>query len=204
VTQDPASGYYGVGPTAIALGLAGLRSANVVREAATVLPTVRDDTGETALLALWTGSAPVVVMLEESSRPVFMNVRVGSVLPLMLTASGRLFAAYLPKNEADALIRMEAQSASPTHRDLYRPTAIEALLDSIKVDGVASIDGMLVPGVCALAAPIFDHRGRIVAAIGALGRSEEMELALSGRVALALTKAGISISSRLGFHREGE
>jgi DNA-binding IclR family transcriptional regulator len=199
VTQDALSGRYGVGPTAIALGLSGLRNVDVVREASAVLPQVRDETGETALLALWTGSAPVVFMLEESSRPVFMNVRVGSVLPLMATATGRIFAAYLPSAEIEPLLTKEAAAAPQLQSEPYEPSKIEAVLADVRASGIAAIEGTLVPGVCALAAPIFDHRGRAIAAIGALGRTEEMDATSNSPVARCLIEAAAVISKKLGY-----
>ena len=79
VAQDQASGHYGIGAASITLGLAGLRSVNVVRTATALLPTLRDEINETVLLAIWSPQGPVVFALEESSRPVTMNVRVGSI-----------------------------------------------------------------------------------------------------------------------------
>src|SRR5262245_32980171 len=105
VTQDDASGHYGIGPASIALGLAGLRNVDVVRIATAVMPALRDEINETVLLAIWSPQGPVVFAFEESSRPVTMNIRVGSILPLLQTATGRVFAAFLP---ADATADMLA------------------------------------------------------------------------------------------------
>ena len=96
VAQDQASGHYGIGAASITLGLAGLRSVNVVRTATALLPTLRDEINETVLLAMWSPQGPVVFALEESSRPVTMNVRVGSILPLLSTATDKVFASLLP------------------------------------------------------------------------------------------------------------
>jgi len=54
---------------------------------------------------------PVVFALEESSRPVFMNVRVGSILPLLTSATGRVFAAFLPEAAVHDLLAMEGSGA---------------------------------------------------------------------------------------------
>jgi DNA-binding IclR family transcriptional regulator len=64
---------------------------------------------------------------------------------------------------------------------------------------VARVEGDLVPGVNAIAAPLFDHKERIVGVIGALGRSEESRRRLQrGFVANALLRAATEISRRLG------
>ena len=77
VRQESDTSRYAIGPASIAVGLSGLRSINVVRCASDMLPEIRDKVGETAVLAIWTRSGPVIVQLEESSRQICMNVRVG-------------------------------------------------------------------------------------------------------------------------------
>ena len=200
VVQDSSDGHYGIGPAAIALGLAGLRSVDVVRSSSEFLPQLRDETNETALLAVWSQSGPVVIRLEESSRPAFMNVRVGSILPIFRTATGRIFAAFLPAAETEQIMEQE--------RKILRRLAgtsghgadqIEKVLGSTRRHGIAAVAGDLVPGVTALSAPVFDHRGRIAAAIGILGRSEDLAAKTSGHPADFLKGVALQISDRLGY-----
>jgi DNA-binding IclR family transcriptional regulator len=192
VAQDEASGHYGIGSAAIALGLAGLRSLNVVRTATALLPALRDEINETVLLAMWTPQGPVVFALEESSRPVTMNIRVGSILPLSSTATGRVFASFLPSDEVSELLDAEMKASRGEKRD------VQKLLDETRRHGLARVSGDLVPGVNALAAPIFDHKDRIAGVIGALGRSEELDVDYKGAVAVALLRSAVEISRCLG------
>jgi len=189
VEQDAATGHYGIGALSIALGLAGLRNLDVVRVAQSRLPALRDRIDETVLLALWSGQGPVVFDLEDSARPVTMNVRVGSILPLLTTATGRVFAAFLPGSQTRRLIAAER---TPKR-------AVAMLLARTRALGLAHVSGDLVPGVNALAAPVFDHKSRIAAVIGALGRSEDLDVGFDGAVARALKSAADEISRRLGF-----
>jgi DNA-binding IclR family transcriptional regulator len=199
VEQDTSTGRYGIGPMAIALGLAGLRSVDVVRSATNAMPTLRDQIDETVLLALWSRSGPVVVDLEESSRPVYMNIRVGSILPLLKTATGRVFAAFLPGTETRAIIEAERKAATGALTPLYESQAVEMLLADTRRVGLAHVIGDLVPGVNALAAPVFDQKGRITAVLGALGRTEDLNVDIDGPVAQALKRAAEEISRRLGY-----
>jgi DNA-binding IclR family transcriptional regulator len=192
VSQDDASGHYGVGPMAIALGLAGLRNVDVVRTSTTLLPSLRDEINETVLLAIWSPQGPVVFALEEASRPVYMNIRVGSILPLLKTATGRVFAAFMPGEAVAALLEAELQEARQA-----KPRA-EALLADTRRHGLASVQGDLVPGVNAIAAPLFDHKGRIAGVIGALGRTEELDVSYEGPIAVALLHTAAEISRRMG------
>jgi DNA-binding IclR family transcriptional regulator len=198
IVQDPASGYYGIGPQAIALGLAGLRSVDVVRTVMEYLPRLRDETNETALFSLWSREGPIVVELEESDRPAFMNVKVGSILPLLRTATGRVFMTYLPADATRELLKREKAELARVpagRKKRYDPDHIAL---EVRKNGYASISGDLVPGVTAYAAPIFNHRTRIVAVIGMLGREEDLNRGQQMKAARQLLDIAREISARLG------
>jgi DNA-binding IclR family transcriptional regulator len=197
VVQDEADGRYSIGPAAIALGLAGLHSVDVVRIAAAALAELRDESGETAVLATWSKTGPVIIRIEDSARPVFMNVRVGSTLPVLKSAVGRIFAAYLPNGEAAPLIAKEQRRSRSAGRGKEMPA--DAILAATRRHGVAAVEGDLVPGVTALAAPIFDHRARLVASIALLGGAEHLGATAQSRNAALLKRRAAAISRRLGF-----
>jgi len=192
VAQDEASGHYGIGPASIALGLAGLRNVDVVRIATALMPSLRDEINETVLLAMWSPQGPVVFAFEESSRPVTMNIRVGSILPLLRTATGRVFAAFLPADATADMLAAEIKSARQT------TARVQKLLDETRRHNLANVEGALVPGVNAMAAPVFDHKNRIAGVIGVLGRPEDLSVAYDGSAARALLRAAAEISRRLG------
>lgn len=195
VAQDSVDGRYSIGPAAIALGLAGLHSLDAVRIASAYLADLRDDSGETAVLATWSDTGPVVIRIEESSRPVFMNVRVGSTLPLLRSAVGLVFAAYRTDEEARALIERERR----TFGRIRGRGGIEERLARTRHLGIGVVDGDLVPGVTALAAPIFDHRARIVASVALLGGPQHLDARADSPAARLLKKAAAAVSERLGY-----
>jgi len=190
VAQDDLSGYYGVGPMAIVLGLAGLRNVDVVRTSTALLPALRDEINETVLLSIWSPQGPVVFALEESSRPVSMNIRVGSILPLLNTATGRLFAAFLPKDAVSSLIETELQQSPKI--------GVAKIVQETRQRGIAAVEGTVVPGVNAVAVPVFDHKNGIAGVIGALGRTEELDVDYDGKVARALLRTANEVSRRMG------
>lgn len=196
VTQA-GDGRYNIGPAAIALGLAGLHTANVVGIASDSLIELRDATNETAVLAIWGDRGPVVIRIEESSRPIFMNVRVGSTLPMLRSAVGHVFAAFLPKNATAGLIEKERRSRGANGPN-NEPSIAETLA-ATRENGIGVVDGNLVPGVTAIAAPVFDHRARIVASIALLGSPEHLQADPGADATIRLKKVTASVSQRLGF-----
>ena len=194
VAQDPASGRYMIGFQSIAMGLTGLRSLDVVRIAGAALADLRQRTGETAILAIWTDAGPIVVQFDEADRPVYMNVKVGSILPLSRTATGLAFAAHLPLEVVSPLI-----DAHPAHRlsASDRP-AFERRLKQSRSDGLASVHGDLVTGISAVAAPVFDHNGKVAAVIGVIGRQEDVTAALPKVIGPAIKAISVELTVKIG------
>ena len=200
VSQDRGNGRYGIGHAAIALGLAGVRSIDAVRCASAALAHLRDEAGETALLAIWTRSGPVITQLEDSNQPLFMNIRVGSILPILRSAIGQVFAAYLAEDETRELLHREVELLRHgAEAGEYSRANISARLARIGERGFASVTGQLVPGITAIAAPVLDHRGSIVAAVAVIGRMEDLDEAVAGLPANVLRSAAERISRQLGY-----
>jgi len=102
VVQDAASGRYDLGPAAVRFGLASIERFDTVRYAASDLQRLRDEIGETVSLIVWAEGGPTVVRTENSRHDVALTMRVGAVLPLARSASGRLFLTYLPRERTAA------------------------------------------------------------------------------------------------------
>ena len=193
VEQDAASGRYGIGPAAIALGLAGLRQLDPIRSASEVLATLRDEVGETAVLAIWGNRGPVVVRILESSQPVSMNMRPGYVLPVRTSAIGLVFSAYLPAS-VRASVAAGAGETPPSDAD----PSLDDELAAIRDRGMLGASGIMVPGVSVLAAPYFDHEGAIAGVLALLGREGDLDVSRGGEPARCLDAATAEITGRLG------
>jgi DNA-binding IclR family transcriptional regulator len=202
VAQDEKSGKYGIGPAAVTVGLVGLRGMSPVRAAYDALPALRDRVGETVTMAIWGEMGPTIIAMEEGGQAVTMNVRVGSVIPLLTTAIGRVFAAYLPAPVTRDFVAAERAKPRP---GVATPDAAETarLLDEVRTRRMARIDGTLLPGIAALAAPAFDYREKLIGVVCVLGRSESLDAAWEGAVARALADAVSDVSRRLGYAAGG-
>jgi DNA-binding IclR family transcriptional regulator len=195
-------GRYDLGPTALELGLAALARIDVVRTASAALATVRDRTGETAFLAIWGHNGPTIVRWEESGQPVTVNVRVGSIMPLLTSATGRLFAAFLPPEQTKAMLNKEIQNlnkrkgGSSARRVLNDFQRLQA---KIRTTGLSPADGTQLASVSALSAPIFDVEGRLVAVITSLGSRGDFDCSFEGTPAKTLLTVTREISAVLGY-----
>ena len=188
-------GHYGIGPLAITAGLAGLNRLDPVRLAYAALPALRDCLGETVVLAVWGERGATVIALEESAQPVTLNVRVGSILPLLASATGRIFAAFLPAAVLRPVLAAEARR-SPGR--VLSAAALARVLAEVRREGLSAVAGTLIPGLNALAAPVFDQRGALALVIGAVGRRETLAARPSGAAAGVLKQAASALSRQLG------
>jgi DNA-binding IclR family transcriptional regulator len=182
VEQDGGSGRYGLGPLALQLGLISLQQYDPVRLATPVIEDLALQLGHTVAIAVWGTRGPTIVRVAEGPTPVHISMRHGTVMSLAGTASGRLFAAW-----------RGAEAAA-----LGEPLPAAAVLDAVRQDGLASSRDGVVPGVSALAAPVFDASGRLALTLTVIGPSAGIETAPDSPAAQLLTGAARALSSRLG------
>lgn len=180
--QDPLTGRYQLGPDMVAIGLAALGRMDVVAAADRHLPALRDAIGQTCFLAVWGNHGATVVRVMEARGTVTIVTRVGSVLPLLGSATGLAFAAFLdPADRADA------------------PDA--EMLATIRAQGTAAVHGLLVPGIDALAVPVFGEGRRVAAVLTALGPQGGFDSTQGGPVWRHLHAASAAITTALGISR---
>jgi len=193
IEQD-ASGRYGLGPLAMQLGLISLQSLDPVALGSPLTEQLAAELGHTVALAVWGNRGATIVRVAEPDTPVHVSMRHGTVLSLRATASGRLFAAHLPRGAVIAALRAEGESAR------IEP-ALAAELEQIRHEGFARVQGLALPGVGAVAAPVFDGRGAMVIALTVIGPGSLLEGAAGRAVAHVLCAAAARLSAQLGFRK---
>src|SRR4051794_39487947 len=111
VVQDDASTRYDLGPAALKLGLASLSRLDAVKLARHRIAGLLDQIGHTLALAVWGNHGPTIVHWEESAQAVTVNLRLGDVMPLLSSATGRCFAAFLGKDTITPMLKEELARA---------------------------------------------------------------------------------------------
>lgn len=218
IEQQAASGHYGLGPLALQLGLISLQQFDPLRLASERIAELAVELGQTVALAVWGNRGPAVVRIEYAPTPVHVAMRHGMVMSLRGTATGRVFAAYLPRATVEAALAAEAAWAAATERFRQpdRPAALPATpgqpaegldagfereLQRVRASGLGSVVDEAVAGVSALAAPVFDANGRIVVALTAIGHSARLDVDPEGAVARALRRQADDLTRQTGGRR---
>jgi DNA-binding IclR family transcriptional regulator len=107
VTQDAGTTRYDLGPAALKLGLASLSRQDAVQMGRERLPVLLEQVGHTLALAVWGNHGPTIVHWQESPLASPVNLRLGDVMPLLTSATGRCFAAHLtPDRTLDRIAPM--------------------------------------------------------------------------------------------------
>ncbi len=94
--QDPVSGRYDLGPMSLRVGLAALNRRVAVKYATQALIELNQSEDLTVALTVWGEHGPTVVAWYDSVQILICNITVGSSLPLLRSASGQVYLAYLP------------------------------------------------------------------------------------------------------------
>lgn len=197
IEQD-SGGRYDLGPAALRMGLASLQRLEPMRAAEPVLRQLAAQTGHAVALAVWGNFGPTVVRLVEAAQPLHTTLRLGSVLSLFDTATGRAFAAVLPRE------RLRQAIAGPLGEPLSaaawkaRAAQLQEMVGDLRAHGISRAVGSPIPGVNAFSAPVFDMEGHPVLALTVTDREDRLPAAWDGATARALAAAARELTQRLG------
>jgi DNA-binding IclR family transcriptional regulator len=192
IEQDAVSGHYGLGPLAMQLGLISLKQVDPVRLAIAELPSLAQRIGYTVSAAVWGDAGPVILRVEEGPTTVYVAMRHGTTASVRHTATGKIFAAFGPRERAAAALAAEGFDGA-----LDEP-AFAAELDAVRAQGLSQVTDQLLPGISALAAPVFDGFGQLVLCLAVIGPTATLRTDLQSPAAHLLRAATEAMSRRLG------
>ncbi|MGI3165409.1 IclR family transcriptional regulator [Pseudooceanicola sp. 200-1SW] len=146
-------GAYRLSMLATRMASASLDQADLGTRADPVLRALADETGETASLSIIDRGLPCIVARVEADTLLRAEQKLGTMMSLEGSASGRILVAYGDAQMLDRLRRGE------------HPLPDEATLPAIRAAGYALSSGYTQSGVRAIAAPVFDLHGRCTATL---------------------------------------
>ncbi|WP_374710291.1 IclR family transcriptional regulator [Paraburkholderia terricola] len=201
VAQDPLSGRYELGGFALQLGLARLARVDGVKLARIALAELRERLDLTVGIAVWGNQGPTMVHWMESSHPAKASLKLGDVMPLLGSATGLLFAAYLPPSKTAAMLERElADSRRSSHMGGPRThEEVERVLADVRRHEAARVEGMLLPTIHAFCMPVFDSTGELALGIVALGHEGAFDIRWGGEIDTALRECAQKLSYELGY-----
>ncbi len=197
VEQDPETDRY-------RLGLGFLRLAwkaadrNSVREVALpVLKRLMEETGETALLALYDPLRHEMLLAAtvDSPHPIRQIRQVGEWLPVTAGATGLAILAFLPDAEQRAILARPLPAITP--RTVTDPAQLARALAHIRRQGYAITRGERTPGAVGIAAPIHGAAGACIGSVGITLPEQRFQPEDEGQQAERVITAARTISEQL-------
>lgn len=179
------------------LGGAVIRSVNLTQVARMHLDRLADQTGEAVLLSILDDSSVLYLDRGQSAESFAMVANIGRRSPLHTNASGKILLAY---KELGFVAQFFAEPLrANTAATICDPTQLQAQLAQARREGYATCWQEQEPGLCSVAAPIFDYTGLACAAIAVAGPAERVCVDALPVLVPQLQGEAHAISRKLGW-----
>lgn len=200
VRQNNDRGKYQLGFGILRLASAIPGRLSLVHEARSILENLADEYKETVNLAVLRSNYAVNVDQAMGPSTLATYDWVGSLTPLHATSSGKILLAALPVDERNQIYK-KVGLASRTSRTVTDRSALENELLSVARDGYAVVHEEFEIGLTAVAAPVYNHIGTVIAAVSISGPSFRFDPENTPGLLDALKEAGLKISAKMGYRQ---
>lgn len=172
IKVDPATKRYGLGVGMLALARSVIDSSPFPTLVQPVLDRLASTWNVTAIGVEVTGIEHMVVLaLSRSRTPFRLHVDVGSRFPALISATGRLVAAYSELSEAEVERRFKAlRWDQPPDIDAWRKE-----VQAVRRKGYSMDRGNYISGITVIAVPVFDARERMSHSLVAAGVADQID-----------------------------
>jgi IclR family KDG regulon transcriptional repressor len=195
--QNSQTGRYRLGVALFELGALVRRRMDVANEARPHLRELLEKTGETVQLGIVDHYSVLYVYEMESPRAIRMAAAVGARAPLHCTAVGKVLLAFQSPDYVRAVI--ERGLTGYTSKTLSKREAVFAMLDEVRSREHAVDDEESESGLRAIAAPVRNHSGTIIAALGVAAPVQRMSKKVMQACVPSVMDTANAVSARLGY-----
>ena len=197
VAQDTARGKFRLGVGIVRLAGAASQKLDLVQESRPVCRALAQQVGETVNLAIL--SSRDALYLDQVAGPAALSPHnwAGQRIPLHATSDGKVLLAYLP--EAELAACLTPPLARFTERTITAVEDFPALLAQVRRRGFATAAEEFEAGLTAIAAPVRNAEGTVVASVSASGPSFRIPAGRIPALADAVRRAADEVSRRLGW-----
>jgi DNA-binding IclR family transcriptional regulator len=199
VEQAEDRGKYRLGMGLLRLAGATTARLDVVQEARPICKKLAADTGETVNLAVLSDHSALYLDQVAGSSALQPHNWVGQHIPLHATSNGKVLLSEL---DAEKLERTLLSMPSFTGTTITTKKALRAELTDVRERGYALAIDELEVGLTALAAPIRNAHGDVIASMSVSGPSFRLDEQAVEKAIPLLQEAALEVSHRLGWgHR---
>ncbi|MES1038798.1 IclR family transcriptional regulator [Peribacillus simplex] len=198
IEQDSETERYKLGYKFLEVSSKLLESIDLRSEARQYLQELENTTNEVIHLVVYDQGEVVYIEKLEGNETLRMHSKVGKRAPMHCTSVGKAILAYLPPN---VVLNILEQKGMPMHTDKTITNKDDFLqeLNQVRIKGYALDLEENEYGITCIAVPIFDHSGKVIAAVSISGPTMRMTDQRIDLLQLQMIQIGKKISTRLGF-----
>jgi DNA-binding IclR family transcriptional regulator len=190
LVRETADGRYALAAGTMTLSRAYLDGIDLRQEALAVMGPLSEQTGEATHLGVLALVHVVYIEKVESPAAVRMYSRVGDTNSALTTAIGRAILAHSRAGVLDEVLG---------HAGPVDAGALRAVLDRVRENGYATDLQENEAGICCVAAPVFDHTGRVAAGLSVSAPASRFDSTAPERLGAQVRAAALELSRRLGW-----
>jgi IclR family transcriptional regulator, KDG regulon repressor len=196
VQKDPNTDGYRLGWKSYRLGMSLVENFGLRKLAHRHLLRLHHDSGQTVALAMGAGPELTVIDAIQSTGDIAITIRAGSTITGVSSALGRAVLAFQPEPVRQAALAAQPKAISA--KTPHDPRRLSRALDTVRQRWYEIATGERLPGVAALAAPVFDDRNEAVGAVALIGSASVITEPVPRPMLQALHEAARRISEELG------
>jgi DNA-binding IclR family transcriptional regulator len=197
VERDPVTERYRLGFALVALAGSATANLDLVRTARPVLEELAERTRETVNLGVRSGDGVVYLDQVSGARSIVSVSWVGRRTSLHDTSNGKVLLAFAANDDVDRVLAGALERR--TSNTIVDPGRLREQLATVRERGWAQTLEELEEGLNAVAAPVRDADGSVVAALSVSGPAFRMRSVDMPRIARLAVDAGSAVSQRLGY-----
>ncbi|HZU00140.1 MAG TPA: IclR family transcriptional regulator [Ktedonobacteraceae bacterium] len=201
VVRDSRTHCYALGPAFHGLSGSSRQMPDWTEIATPHLQELVEISGETANLTVIEGNRAVYVAQAQPTRRLRVFTKLGNRVPLHCTGCGKVLLAYQPESVI-ASIMAQTELSRYTETTITDLGHLQQELELIRQQGYAVDNGEQEEGVRCLAAPVYDSKGRVVAAVSVSGPSSRLDSGHIPTLLSHLKRISAIISSTLATSQE--
>ena len=200
--KDP-EGRYGLGLVFLRFGDLVAKRLDIRTIALPVMRKLQEESDEAVNLVVLKGDEGVYIEKVDTFHPVKVYTDIGRRAPLYGGACPRVLLAYMPPAEQERYIR-ETELVRYAEGTILDKDELRRELAKVRRDGYAYSGGELRDFTAAVAAPIYNQTGAVVASLSLAGLAERFKGENLTRLIKLVKEAAFEISRRLGWRPAGD
>jgi DNA-binding IclR family transcriptional regulator len=197
ISQDEETQKYKLGIRFVEFGDLVINSMNIRNAAVPVIDAVCERIEETVHIAMLDGLDVVWIEKRECTKSIKTSTKIGARLPAYTTADGKIIICYQNKDKIKNYLPKRIPQY--TKNTITNKGEFIKKLEEMKKNGYAIDNEEYVEGLKCVAAPIFDHNGKVRFSLSTTGPAFRMDEERIKELIVIIKEAANEISHRIGY-----